>query len=154
MSELNVVIFDLNGNLFGAETSQVFQIIRYQEPVKVPKMPDFIEGILNYRDSVLPVINLVKRFELGEFAVSNKTKILVTRIEDKFAGFIVNDVMEIMRFTDDEVEMTPPVISGGAEVWLNRIGKKGERLYSIVDLGKILNQGEIKKLPDSAETEG
>lgn len=151
MSELNVVIFDLNGNLFGAETSQVFQIIKYQEPVKVPKMPKFIEGILNYRNSVLPVINLVKRFELGDFTESKKTKILVTRIGDKFAGFIVNDVLEIVRFTDDEVETTPQVVSGGAEKWLKEIGKKGDRLYSIIDLEKILDQGEISKLPTDSE---
>ena len=60
MSELQVIVFDLNGQLFGAEASQVFQVIRYKEPEKVPRMPKFIEGILSFRDSVLPMINLVK----------------------------------------------------------------------------------------------
>lgn len=147
MSELNAVIFSLNGQLFGAETSQVFQIIRYQEPMKMPKMPRFIEGVLNYRDSALPLINLVKRFELGEFSANKKTKILVVRIADKFAGFIVTDVMEIMRFSDSEVEMTPQVVVGGAETYMKKICRKGDRLFSIIDLEKILDTGEIKRLP-------
>ncbi len=147
MSELNAVIFNLNGQLFGADAAQVFQIIRYQEPAKMPKMPRFIEGILNYRDSVLPVINLVKRFELGEFTVNKKTKILVTQIGDKYAGFIVNDVIEIMRFADGEVELTPQVVNGGVETYMKKIGKKSDRLFSIIDLEKILDPREVKKLP-------
>ncbi len=74
MSELQMVVFSLNGQFYGAEASQVFQIIRYQEVTKVPGMPRFIEGIINYRGSVLPVINLNKRFELGELNVTRKTK--------------------------------------------------------------------------------
>ena len=83
MSEMNAVIFNLNDQLFGAEASQVFQIIRYQEPSKMPKMPRFIEGIINYRDTVLPVINLAKRFDLGDMDKTKKTKILVTKLGEK-----------------------------------------------------------------------
>jgi|GEM_PF-1932524 purine-binding chemotaxis protein CheW len=147
MSELNAVIFSLNGQLFGAETSQVFQIIRYQDPMKMPKMPKFIEGIMNYRDSVLPLINLVKRFELGEFSANKKTKILVIRIADKYAGFIVNDVMEIMRFADNEVENTPQVVVGGADTYMKKVCRKEDKLFSIIDLEKILDPGEVKRLP-------
>ncbi len=146
MSELQVFIFDLNGQLFGAETSQVFQIIKYSEPEKMPKMPRFIEGIISYRDAVLPVISLAKRFELGEMPVTKKTKILVTRIDNKFAGFIVSDVTEITRFAEEDVSATPPVMNRETEAFLNRVGKKGDKLISIVDLQKILTDAEIKKL--------
>ena len=149
MSEMNAVIFNLNGQLFGAEASQVFQIIRYQEPSKMPKMPRFIEGIINYRDTVLPVINLVKRFELGDAPVSKKTKILVTKIGDRYAGFIVNDVTEIMRFEEGEVEQAPSVVNMGTAAYIKKIGKKGEKLYSIIDLENILGEAEKKRLPTS-----
>lgn len=146
MSELQVVIFDLNGQLFGAETSQVFQIIKYSQPEKMPRMPRFIEGMLSYRDSVLPVINLVKRFEMGESVVTKKTKILVTRIGDRYAGFIVSDVAEIARFAEEDVSETPPVMNREMEACLSKVGKKGDKLISIVDLHKILSDAEIKKL--------
>ncbi|HOJ80693.1 MAG TPA: chemotaxis protein CheW [Clostridiales bacterium] len=147
MSELNVVIFNLNGQLFGADASQVFQIIRYQEPVRMPKMPSFIEGVINYRDTVLPVINLVKRFELGNMDVNKKTKILVARIGEKYAGFLVNDVTEIIRFAENEVEEAPSVVNAGTASYLKKIGKKEDMLYSIIDLENILNEAEKKRLP-------
>ncbi|HEX2944632.1 MAG TPA: chemotaxis protein CheW [Clostridia bacterium] len=146
MGELQVVVFDVNGELFGAETSQVFQIIRYQEATKLPRMPKFIEGILNFRNSVLPVVNLAKRFDMGDFAVSKKTKILVTSIEDKFAGFIVNDVSEIVKFSDSEVSEAPDILSGETAVYLKKVARKGDKLISIIDLEKILTVNEIKKL--------
>lgn len=147
MSELNVVIFNLNGQLFGAEASQVYQIIRYQEPEKLPRMPRFIEGVINYRDSVLPVINLVKRFELGDAPVTRKTRILVARLDDRYAGFVVSDVSEIMKFDDEEVEQAPSAVTAGTSSYLKKIGKKGDRLYSIIDLENILNEAEKKRLP-------
>ena len=146
MSELQVVIFNLNGQLFGAEASQVFQIIRYQEPTKIPRMPKFIEGIINYRGSVLPVISLNKRFELGDIKIGKKTKIIVSNIEEKLAGFVVNDVAEIARFTDEDIEPAPVSVSGGVSSFLKKVAKKGNQLISIIDLDKVLEDAEIKRL--------
>jgi len=146
MSELKVIVFDLNGQLYGAEASQVFQIIRYKEPEKVPRMPKFIEGILNFRDSVLPVINLVKRFKLGESEITKKTKILVTNLGDRYVGFIVDDVAEIAGFTDDEVDPVPAVEKTGASAYLKKVGKKNDKLIFIIDLENVLNENEIKRL--------
>lgn len=146
MSELQVVVFSLNGQLFGAEASQVFQIIKYKEATKVPRMPKFIEGILNYRDSVLPIINLARRFDMGELEITKKTKILVTKMEDKLAGFIVNDVTELMKFTDEDIEAAPLMINSEVGAYLKKIGKKDGKLISIIDLDKVLNDSEIKRL--------
>lgn len=146
MSELQVVVFSLNGQLFGAEASQVFQIIRYKETTKIPKMPEFIEGILNYRDTVLPVVNLTRRFGMGEMEITKKAKILVTKMEDKLVGFIVNDVTEIMKFTDEEIELTPLLMNSEASAYLKKVGKKNDKLISIIDLEKVLNDNEIKRL--------
>lgn len=149
MSDLQVVIFDINGQMFGADAAQVFQIIKYQEPTKIPKMPRFIDGILNFRDTVLPVINLAKRFDMGDIAINKKTKILVARIEDKYAGFIVNDVSEIIRFADNEIEPAPPMINAETAAYLKKVAVRGETLISVIDLERILNDSEIKKLSDS-----
>ncbi len=155
MSELQVVVFSLNGQVYGAEASQVFQIIRYQEVIKIPRMPKFIEGILNYRGSILPVISLNKRFELGEGTINKKTKIIVSNIEGKLAGFIVNDVVEIARFTDEEVEPAPLCIESEVAAFLKKVAKKGSQLISIIDLDKVLGDSEIKrltvKMPENAQ---
>ena len=146
MSELQTVVFNLSGQLFGAEASQVFQIIRYQEATKIPRMPKFIEGIINYRGSVVPVINLARRFDIGEMEVTKKTKILITRMDDKLAGFIVNDVSEIIKFTDEDIEPAPFIVNSEAGAYLKKVGKKDGKLISIIDLEKVLNDNEIKRL--------
>lgn len=146
MSELHTVVFNLNGLYFGAEASQVFQIIRYQEVTKAPGMPGFIEGIINYRGSVIPIINLGKRFDIGDIEITKKTKILITRMDDKLAGFMVNDVSEIIKFTDEDLETVPTVISSDANAYLKKVGKKDDKLISIIDLEKVLNESEIKRL--------
>lgn len=146
MSELQVVVFSLNGQLFGAEASQVFQIIKYQEVMKVPKMPEFIEGILNYRGTELPVISLNKRFDLGEAALGKKTKIIVSNIEGKLAGFIVNDVIEITVFTDEYLEPVPMLGNSEVAAFLKKVAKKGDKLISIIDLDRVLKDAEINSL--------
>lgn len=146
MSDMQVVVFDISQQLFGAEAEQVFQIIKYQEPAKMPRMPRFLEGIINYRDTVLPVINLAKRFDMGELAVNKKTKILVARVEDSYAGFIVNDVSEIIRISDSEIEASPSILSTDVSAYLKKVAIKGDKLISIIDLEKILNDNEIKRL--------
>lgn len=146
MSELQTVVFSLNGQLYGAEASQVFQIIRYQEVTRIPRMPKFIEGIIEYRDSVLPVINLARRFETGESEINKKTKILVTRMDEKLAGFIVDDVSEIIRFSDEDIEPAPLLINSEAGAYLKKVGKKDGKLISIIDFERVLSDGEIKRL--------
>lgn len=146
MSELQVVVFSLNGQTFGAEASQVYQIIRYQEAVKIPRMPRFIEGIINYRGAVIPVISLNKRFELGDLSVGKKTKIIVSNIEGKLAGFIVNDVVEITPFSDEDIEPAPMIANSNVAAFLKKVAKKGDQLISIIDLEKVLEDSEIKRL--------
>lgn len=151
MSEPQTVVFNLNGNFYGAEASQVLQIIRYQGVTEYENMPELIDGVADYRGIELPLINLNKRFELGEPAVTKKTRILVTKIYDKLAGFIVDDISEIMKFTKEEIEPAPALILNSKNTYLSRVGKKGDKLIAILDLGKVLNDNEIGILNVKAE---
>ena len=146
MDDMQIVIFNINGQLFGAEAWQVFQIIKYQEATKVPKMPKFIEGIINFSDSALPVINLAKRFDMGDATINKKTKILVARIDDNYAGFIVNDVSEILRFAEHEINAAPAMMQTEAAQYLKKVAIREEKVISIIDLEKVLSDVEVKKL--------
>jgi len=146
MAETQVVVFALNRENCGVETSQVQKIVKYQDIFKVAKMPKFIEGIFNYRGSVIPAIDLNKRFEFGETQITDNTKIVVTQIRNNLVGFIVNDVMEILTLSEEDIEETPEIISSNGNNFLKCVGKKNEKLISILDLSLILNDSEIKKI--------
>lgn len=147
MSELQVVVFSLNNQLFGVESSQVFQIIKYQELSKIKKMPSFIDGVLSYMgEMTLPVIKLSNRFRMEETELTRKSKILVIKLDEKLAGFIVDDVTEIVRFEDTEVEPAPVTNSNDAKAYITKVGKRGDVLISIIDFSKVLTDAEIEKL--------
>ncbi len=148
MSELQVVVFRLNDQLYGAEAFQVYQIIKYQVPVKVPKMPVYIEGMINYRDTVLPVIDLSRRFDVGKTEITKTTKIIVAKADNKFLGFVVNDVTEIIKLEESEIEEAPNVLKSTSGAYLKKIAKKGENLISIIDLYSVLDKNELEGLHD------
>lgn len=150
MSELQTVVFNLKGQLFGADTTQVFQIVRYQEVTKVPEMPDFVEGMINLRGSIVPIINLNKRFGLGDTENIKKSKILITKIDDKLAGFIVDDVTEILHLSDDEIEAAPVILQAESKEYLKKVAKRGNTLISIIDLSRVLGSKEIEILDNIA----
>jgi len=146
VSEFQAVVFYLNNQLCGADTLQVQEIIKYRDVVNIPRMPKFIDGVINIRGTVVPVVNLNRRFDLGDTKITSKTKIVVTLINKKFVGFIVNDVTEIIKFSDEEVELPPETIYNNGNSFMKFIGKKGEKLISILDLSKILTDNEIKRI--------
>lgn len=151
MNELQTVIFLLNGQVCGADTLQVKEIKKYEDVTKIPEAPKFIEGVINLRGQVVPVVNLNNRFDLGGTEITVKTKIIITSVEEKPVGFIVNDVLEITKFTNDEIESVPDVLYNNSNSYLKSIGKKDDMLVSIVDLGSILSSNELSKISEISE---
>ncbi|MCX8130154.1 MAG: chemotaxis protein CheW [Clostridia bacterium] len=146
MAELQVVVFSLNNDMCGADTLQVKQIVKYQNVTKVPQMPKFVEGMINLRGSVIPLINLNKRFDYGETEINKKTKVLISEINGKLVGYIVNDVIELIKLSNEEIEVLPEILVRTGNTYLKCIGKKGDRIISVLDLAGILTETEVKKI--------
>lgn len=153
MADLQIIVFSLNNEICGADTSQVYKIIKYEEITRIPKMPDFIEGIINLRGRVVPVINLNRRFELGAAEITKKTKIIITEIDKNQVGFMVNDVSEILKLTEDEFESTPEAIKKFGNDYLTCVGKKNQQLIAVLNLKDILNGHELDQI-DNTNLEG
>ncbi|MCX7843291.1 MAG: chemotaxis protein CheW [Clostridia bacterium] len=149
MAEMQIVVFSINNELCGAETSQVQEIVKYQEVAKVPKMPKFIDGIINLRGKVIPVVNLNTRFELGETEITKKTKIIISKLNNESIGFIVNDVTEIIKLSEDDVELPPEMLQTEGGRYLKCVGKHSGKLISILSLDRILTDKETKKLSET-----
>lgn len=146
MKDMQIVVFNLSGEVCGVDTSQVKEIIKFEELTKMPKMPDFIDGILNLRGMVVPVVNLTKRFNLDKTEITKKTKIIIIEVEEKLIGFIVDDVTEILKLSSKDIESTPDIIQKSYNHYLEYVGKKDDRLISILDLTNVLTDKELDKL--------
>jgi purine-binding chemotaxis protein CheW len=139
MATKQFVIFSINNENFGVEIVQVKEIIKPMEIFKVPDTPAYIEGLINLRGKVHTVFNLRKKFHLPDKELDDNTKIIIVNVNELMVGFIVDEVMEIIRVEDADIEMTPPSITTLNKKYLNGIAKVGEKVLILIDLGQALS---------------
>ncbi len=141
-NELQLVVFDLADEGYGVDIGAVREIIRLQEITQVPRTPEFVEGVINLRGKVIPVLDLRKRFGLTVEAESQDNRIVVVDIGDQDIGVIVDAVTEVLRIPTESVEPPASVITTADSDYLLDIAKLDSRLIILLDLQKVLFQDE------------
>jgi len=146
--EEQLVSFKIENEEFGVGIEEVQEIIRLPEITKVPKAPSFVEGVINLRGNVLPVIDLRKRFDLEATKKTNATRIVVVNVDNKTTGIIVDSVSEVLRLPKNAIEPPPPIVAGIEAKYLRGIGKldDGKRLIILLNLNEILTVKEKEEL--------
>jgi purine-binding chemotaxis protein CheW len=143
---LQLVTFTINEEEYGIEILKVQEIIRTMGMTKVPNAPLFVEGLINLRGKVIPIINLRTRFNLERRDYDAQTRIVVIEIHAMVIGFVVDSVSEVLRIAADTVEPAPLIVSGIDSDYIKGVGKLDERLLLLLDLEKLLSQEELHKL--------
>ncbi|WP_028575340.1 chemotaxis protein CheW [Desulfonatronovibrio hydrogenovorans] len=139
---LQLVTFSIGGEEFGVEILTVQEIIRMLEITRVPKAPEFVEGVINLRGKVIPIIDLRKRFGLESKSHDKNTRIVVIEINKMIVGFVVDSVSEVLRIPADTVEPPPPVVAGLDSEYISGVGKLEDRLLILLDLDRLLSREE------------
>lgn len=148
--ELQVVSFNLGNEEFGVDILMVQEINRMLNITKLPQSPEFVEGVINLRGRVIPVINLRKRFGLPAKENDKQTRIVVVNIQSKILGLIVDSVSEVLRLPTDTIEPAPPMVSGSESEYIRGVGKLGDKLLILLDLNKLLSSQEKAMLDEVA----
>jgi purine-binding chemotaxis protein CheW len=147
IQEKQIVVFELSGENYGVEIVNVYEIIRMQEITEIPRTPEFIEGVINLRGRIIPVIDLRKRFGLSCAEYSKSTRIIVVEVIGQTIGMIVDGVSEVLQIPVDSIEPPSPVISSSIETeYISGIAKMDENLIIMLDLEKVLSKEEKKHL--------
>ncbi len=149
MADLQIVIFALNNELCSVNASIVYKIERYGEVSLIPEMPDYIKGLFNLRGRVVPVVDLNKRFNMGDSEVTKKSKIIITEKDGQLFGFLVNNVLEIINLDEDSVDKSEAVLKVNSQKYIKGIGKREDKLFSIIDLNEILHTDEIEEVNEA-----
>lgn len=146
IEEKQFVVFQLSKETYGVDISQVSEIITMQQITKVPHTIEFIEGIINLRGRVIPVVDLRKRFGLPFDEMTRNTRIVVIEIGGNTLGMIVDGVSEVLRISSDIVEAPPQAVTSADADYLEGVAKLEDRLIILLNLEKVLNQQEKLEL--------
>jgi purine-binding chemotaxis protein CheW len=144
--EHQLVVFELANEHYGVDIAAVESIIKMQMITVVPQAPMFVEGVTNLRGSVLPVVDLRKRFSLDCQETGKNSRIVVVTIQGIKVGMIVDAVSEVLRISDDAIEPPPPMVTTLDSSFITGIAKVGEQLIILLDLGKVLSIQEQTSL--------
>lgn len=143
---LQVVSFDLGKEVFAFDILRVQEIIRMMEITQVPNAPEFVEGVINLRGKVIPVVDLRKRFRIPVKESTLQERIIVVKVEDKPMGVIVDNVSEVLRFHKEEIEPAPDMFNNLDAQCFAGVAKAKDRLLIILDETKILSVSEQRRL--------
>ncbi|SHJ58253.1 purine-binding chemotaxis protein CheW [Anaerobranca californiensis DSM 14826] len=148
MNEQKFVIFRLETEEYALDILKVQGIERMLPITRVPKTPNFVEGVCNLRGSIVPVVDLRQRFNLPKKENDDNTRIIVVSLADVKVGLIVDSANDVITLKSEDIEPTPSVIDSIDTKFISGVGKLGERLIIILDLEKILNKEEIVEIKE------
>jgi purine-binding chemotaxis protein CheW len=146
---LQLVSFNIGSEEFGVDILKVQEINRMVEITRVPRSPEFVEGIINLRGKVIPIIDLRKRFNLELSEHDKNTRIVVVDIDGQTMGMIVDSVSEVLRIPASTIEPTPDVVTSIESDYIRGVAKLDNRLLIYLDLAKILSGEEYKMLAEA-----
>ncbi|WMW64690.1 chemotaxis protein CheW [Nitratidesulfovibrio liaohensis] len=145
-SLLQLVTFKVAEEEYGVDILSVQEIIRHTGITKVPSAPAFVEGILNLRGRVIPIIDIRKRFGLAAIEPDQQTRIVVFALESGVIGCLVDSVSEVLRLPSAMVDEPPAVIAGVDSKYILGVGRLDDRLLILLDFGQVLTGEELDAL--------
>ncbi|AEH50393.1 chemotaxis protein CheW [Pseudothermotoga thermarum] len=140
--ELKVVSFLLGEEKFALDIMVIDSIVEVGKIVKIPESREYVEGVMNLRGNVIPVINLKKKFKMKDVERKPSAKIIVVNLDDRRVGLLVDQVHEVLTLTDQQIEQPPADISGTKSNLVLGIAKLGEELLIILNAKEILSTQE------------
>ena len=140
---IQLASFELEGEEYGIDVLTVREIIRMPAITKMPNTPEYVDGIINLRGTVVPIISLRKRFGLCDRDNDGRGRILVMETGGSLNGFIVDAVAEVIRVTVGEIQPSPAIIQGNmAQECITGVINRAERLLVVLDLDRLFSDEE------------
>ncbi len=149
-TERQLVIFDLSVEAYGVDIGAVREIIRMQDITAVPGTPDFVEGVINLRGKVTPVVDLRKKLGVAVAERSDENRIVVMDIGGQDIGMVVDAVTEVLRIPGDSVEPASAVVTSADSDYLMGIVKLDSKLIILLNLSKVLSIQEQEEVSEAA----
>lgn len=148
--ELQIITFKVGKEEFSVSIFDVQEIIRMCEITSIPNSPPFVEGVINLRGKVIPVINSRKRFGLPLIENTDASRIIVVDSDGKIVGLIVDSVTEVLQLDRSTIEPPPDIVGGVDSNYIDGVGKYDDKIIILLNLVKLLSFTEEDRLNEIA----
>lgn len=143
---LQLVGFNVGREFFGVNIGAVKEIIRVPDITPVPDTPEFVEGVINLRGRIVPVIDMRRRVGLPSAERKRGNRILVLELAGKMVGLIVDSASDIIKIQEEAIEPPPDIVSSIGAEYVTGVGKLEDRLIVLLDLTRLLSAEEMRKV--------
>lgn len=137
VTQLQLVTFEVANEEFAVDILAVQEINRMMELTRVPQSPPEVEGVINLRGKIIPVIDLRRKFAMQMSEKSEASRIIVVEVHKRVIGFIVDRVHEVLRISSDIVEPAPAMVCSIDSEFIAGVGKLEDRLIILLDISKL-----------------
>lgn len=144
MEEMKILIFNLQNEFYATDISEIERILGAEKTTKLPDSPQFLEGVIDYEEGILPVISLIKRFTNNTecYTESSDRKIIVVKKKFGKIGILVDNVSEVLSIGTDEISNPKAVSSLVSKEYMRGFIRKNDNIIIMLDLDKILSTEE------------
>lgn len=145
MADKQYIIFTLNDEKFAANINHIASITEYSSITPLPNGPAYVDGLLNLRGDIIPVVNLKKRFKMAEQKMNEK-RILIARKDNVQIGFLVDDASQSMTVEESKIFPPPQIAIKKENDYISEVCIYNNELIIVVDLDKVLSADEVNDL--------
>ncbi len=149
--QLQLVTFELGDEEFAIDILAVREINRMLQITRVPQTSDDVEGVINLRGHIIPVVDLRTRFNMPKVETGSESRIVVVDVNDRTVGFIVDKVHEVLRINAAIVEEAPGLASNVDSDYIQGVGKLDDRLLILIDLQKLFTRQQLRAIDTAVE---
>ncbi len=146
MANKQVVVFQIGTEEYGIDIKNVFEIIQMQEITKIPQASKMIEGVINLRGRVIPIIDLKRKFGYQSSVIGQNSRIIITDIGEQAVGIIIDEVSEVISIDEEAIELPNVITKSIAHSGIVGIGKVDARLIIILDMAGAFTGQEKEQL--------
>ena len=148
--QIQLVTFWIGDEEFAVDILAVCEINRMLDITRVPDAPPNVEGVINLRGLIVPIVDMRKMFNSAECNINNDTRIIVVEVSDRMIGFIVDRVNEVLRLDKSIVEPVTDISSSKFSQYISGIGKLDDRLLILLQVDRLLADSELKEIENAA----
>ena len=148
-----LINFIVGGEEFAIDLLHVREVINCPEITRLPRTPVFVEGVIDLRGDIIPVIDMCVKLDLRKEELTLRSAVIIVEIDGKHVGAIVDRICQVIRLNQDQISPPVKLIGGLSQEYVRGVGKLNDRLIVILDVNKVFSSREVRELAEFGESQ-